>query len=130
VVAAALLDAVDLVLLRPPWPPRLTDARRLVARARERGAVLLVFNRSWPDRADLRLAVAASAWQGLGQGYGHLQARAVEVTASGRGPSARERRLRLWLPDPEGAPAALEDALEEAVVAEADRPAASVPMAG
>ena len=40
-VVAALLDAVDVVLVRPP--PRLPapQARRLAARARERGAVLV-----------------------------------------------------------------------------------------
>jgi hypothetical protein len=109
VVTAALLDAVDLVLVRPPPRFRLTDTRRLVARARERGTVLLAFSGSWPDGADLRLAVAASAWQGLGEGHGHLQARVMEVTASGRGAAARERRVRLWLPGPDGMLAALEE---------------------
>jgi hypothetical protein len=108
VVTAALLDAVDLVLVRPPWRSRPADARRLVARARERGAVLLPFSGSWPPGADLRLAVSASVWQGLGQGHGHLQARAAEVVASGRGAATRERRVRLWLPGSDGIVAAIE----------------------
>jgi hypothetical protein len=132
VVTAALLDAVDLVLVRPPWRPRLTDTRRLAARARERGAVLLPFTGSWPEGADLRLAVAASAWQGLGEGHGHLQARAMEVSASGRGAAAQERRVRLWLPGPDGMLAALEErAGVAAEVAPADADVASmsvVPM--
>ena len=41
-VVAALLEAVDVVLLCPPPHVRTDDARRLIARARERGAVLIV----------------------------------------------------------------------------------------
>jgi hypothetical protein len=127
VVTAALLDAVDIVLVRPPWRPRLTDARRLMARARERGAVLLPFSESWPDGADLRLAVMASAWQGLGQGHGHLQARAVQVAASGRGAAARPRVARLWLPDPAGSPAAIEETVAVPAPAPAEVAPALVP---
>jgi hypothetical protein len=98
---AALLDAVDVVLVRPP--PRLPapQARRLAARARERGAVLVPLG-PWSEPADLRLAVTASTWQGLGQGHGRLHSRQVEVLITGRGPATRERRFRLWLPSPNG----------------------------
>ena len=41
-VTATLVDGVDLVLLCPPFPPRLAMARRLTAKVRERRAVLLV----------------------------------------------------------------------------------------
>jgi hypothetical protein len=97
---AALLDAIDVVLVRPP--PRLPpgEARRLAARARERRAVLLALGDGWPAAADLRLAITASRWEGLGQGYGRLEARLVEVVAGGRGAAARERRAKLWLPGP------------------------------
>jgi hypothetical protein len=44
----------------------------------------------------------SSGWQGLGQGYGFLRTRVVEVVASGRGAASRERRIRLWLPGSEG----------------------------
>jgi hypothetical protein len=100
-VVAALLDAVDVVLVRPP--PRLPapQARRLAARARERGAVLVPLG-PWSEPADLRLAVTASTWQGLGQGHGRLHARQVEVLITGRGPATRERRFHLWLPSPNG----------------------------
>jgi hypothetical protein len=130
VVTAALLDAVDLVLVRPPWRPRLIDVRRLGARARERGGVLLPFSGSWPEGADLRLAVAASAWQGLGEGHGHLHARAMEVTASGRGAAVRERRVGLWLPGPDGTLAALGELTGVAAPAPApaEVPSAPVPM--
>ena len=54
------------------------------------------------DTADLRLALTASDWPGLGQGHGHLQSRRVEVLVAGRGAAARERRALLWLPAPDG----------------------------
>jgi hypothetical protein len=107
-VVAALLDAVDVVLVRSPAGLPAGQARRLAARARERGAVLVPLG-AWSAPADLRLAVVASDWHGLGQGHGSLQARRVEVVATGRGAATRERRLPLWLPAPDGtiAPATL-----------------------
>jgi hypothetical protein len=100
-VVAALLDAVDVVLVRSP--PGLPDAqaRRLIARARERGTVLVPLG-PWPQPADLRLAVTASTWHGIGQGHGHLNSRLAEVVATGRGAATRERRTLLWLPSPDG----------------------------
>ena len=100
-VVAALLDALDVVMVRPPQRGvRAADARRLGARARERGAVLVPLGR-W-EGADVRLAVAAGEWQGLGEGSGHLRARLVEVVAEGRGAATRARRARLWLPAADG----------------------------
>jgi hypothetical protein len=100
-VVAAFLDAVDVVLVRSPAGLSAAPARRLAARARERGAVLVPLG-AWSEPADLRLAVTSSDWHGLGQGYGSLRARRVEVVASGRGAAARERRVLLWLPSPDG----------------------------
>ena len=100
-VVAAFLDAVDVVLVRSPAGLPAAPARRLAARARERGAVLVPLG-AWSEPADLRLAVTSSDWHGLGQGYGSLRARRVEVVASGRGAAARERRVLLWLPSPDG----------------------------
>jgi hypothetical protein len=102
-VTAALVDAVDIVLVRAPDRCRPDDVRRLAARARERGAVLVPVGTGWPDGADLRLMVTAGAWQGLGHGHGHLRARLAWVAAVGRGAAARERRVHLWLPGPTGA---------------------------
>ncbi len=101
-VMAALLDGVELVVTRPPAHLRPGDARRVASRARERGAVLLSVGGRWPEGADVRLTVAASGAPGLGRGDGRLEARAVEVTTSGRGAAARERCVRLWLPAPDG----------------------------
>ena len=109
VVAAALLEGVEVLLLRLPGRVRTADARRLVARARERGAVLVVVGDrpAWPEASDLTLTVEAARWEGLGCGHGYLQARLVEVTAVGRRGAARPRRARLWLPGPDGQVAAV-----------------------
>jgi hypothetical protein len=100
-VTAALIDAVDVILIRPPRGIRSSEARRLTARVRERGVVLVVRG-TWPEVADVSLTVAPAGWRGLGQGYGYLQARSVEVTATGRGAASRERRVPLWLPGTNG----------------------------
>jgi hypothetical protein len=89
-VVAALVDAVDFVVVGAGVISRSTDARRLVARARERGAVLIAHGR-WPDAVDVRLSVTAHRIDGLGAGHGHLSSWAVEVDADGRGAAARHR---------------------------------------
>lgn len=93
---AALLDAVDVVYVGGAVTD--ADARRLVARAREREAVLIPLGR-WPVGADVRLTVAEPEWHWDGR----LASRRVQVTASGRGVYARERTASLWLPDESGA---------------------------
>jgi hypothetical protein len=97
-VVAALVEAVDVVLVCLPRHVRTGDARRLVAKARERGAVLVTTGSSASLAADLRLVVSGAAWEGLGPGHGHLRARRIDVVATGRGAAARERRVSLWLP--------------------------------
>src|SRR5207249_12916 len=44
---AAVVDSLDVVLLHPPGRVHAADARRLTARARERGAVLVVVGGHW-----------------------------------------------------------------------------------
>ncbi|HZQ87918.1 MAG TPA: hypothetical protein VFA83_23930, partial [Acidimicrobiales bacterium] len=94
-IVAALLDALDVVLVRPPARVRIADSRRLLARARERGSVLVALGK-W-DGADVRLSVAGQSWEGVGHGHGHLRARTLDVVATGRGAAARERRAPLLL---------------------------------
>ena len=113
-VAAALLDAVDVVLVAARGRVRPGDARRLAARARDRGAVLVPVT-AWPEAADVRLGVASSTWEGLGEGHGRLRARRMEVVAQGRGAAARERRVSLWLPGADGRMAAVADEAPAAV---------------
>lgn len=107
-VVAALLDAVDLVIVGRPARLAGSDVRRLQARARERGAVLCTVGEAWPQPADVRLTVTAARWAGpTGTGSGRLEARQVEVVGGGRGAAARERRLTLWLPGSDGRVAAV-----------------------
>jgi hypothetical protein len=94
-VVAALLDALDIVAVRPPHRLRHADARKLIARARERGTVLVPLG-PW-DGADVRLEVASARWHGVGQGDGHLQGCRMEVVATGRRAAAREKRGVVWL---------------------------------
>jgi hypothetical protein len=99
----ALLDAVDVVVARPPagrpgLPPG--DVRRLAARVRSRDAVLVPYLAGadeWPG-ADLRLTAREARWAGIGTGTGRLRARQVDITAEGRGQAARPRSATLWLP--------------------------------
>lgn len=102
-VTAALLDALDIVIVRPPGRARPVEARRLVSRARERRAVLVTLTGAWPEPLDVRLAIASPQWHGLEAGHGYLRARRVEVVVDGRGAASRRRRVGLWLPAPDGA---------------------------
>ena len=101
---AAVLEGVDLVVLCPPFPPRPAMARRLVARARERRAVLIVVpgRAGWPEPPDLRLQVDDVAWEGVDAGEGHLRQRRMTVTVAGRRSAARPTRHHLWLPAADG----------------------------
>ena len=116
-VTGALLDAVDVVIVRPPARMRPADARRLRAKAREQGSVLVAAG-AWPEGADLRLAVAGRRWAGLAGGHGYLRACELDVVVSGRGAAARERHARLAF---DGGIRLLEDAAP-APVAELARP--------
>ena len=89
VTVAALLDGVALVLALTPVELRPADARRLVARARERGAVLVALG-SWPVEATMRLHVTAHSWEGLGDGAGLLSDRPLAFAVEGRGVVMRD----------------------------------------
>jgi len=100
-VMAALVDAMDLLLIGPDPAPSAAEARRLHARARERGAVLLLVGGArsgWEDRADVRLRAVSTAWSGVGQGWGHLESVRMVVECSGRRAASRSRRIEVDLP--------------------------------
>ncbi len=111
-VTAALIDGIDLVVLRPPFPPRPVMARRLVARVKERRSVLVVVTgaagrgeapgRGWPEPPDVRLNIGDLHWDGIGDGVGHLRRRRMTVAATGRRSSALPRQCDLWLPSRDG----------------------------
>lgn len=118
-VVAALLDGVEVVVVAPPGPVPDRTASRLVARARQRGSVLVARGR-WPG-AELTLTAGPGEWSGLGRGHGRLRYRDLEITARGRGAAARPRRVRVRLPDPTGRLAAVPGSARRlAVVPEAD----------
>jgi len=106
-VVAALLDTVDVVLAWPPTHLGAGDHRRLVARARERGSVLLMSGAErWPSsqvplEPDVALTMVGAQWEGIGHGHGRLSARRLDVVAEGRH-GARRQRLSVWLPGPDG----------------------------
>jgi hypothetical protein len=103
---AAVVGAFDFVLLAPNHRVGLGDARRLMARARERGTVLITMSRSaraaWPERVDLELSISTRQWQGLGCGHGHLRARVAQIDMMGRRELARPRHGEFALPDASG----------------------------
>ena len=113
---AAVIGAFDIVVLAPSHRVSAGDARRLMARARERGSVLITLTRmgpsgasragdmarSWPERVDAELAISTLRWQGLGQGHGNLRARVARVDMTGRRELARPRHGEFVLPDASG----------------------------
>jgi hypothetical protein len=99
-VVATMLDGAEVVMVRRPADASSTALRRLAARTRERGAVLVPLSK-WPE-ADLRLELVRSVWLGLEQGHGRLEARQALVDLTGRGAAAGVRRAWLWLPDDQG----------------------------
>jgi hypothetical protein len=87
-VVAALLDGVSLVMADVPRGLRAGDARRLVARARERSTVLVMVvpsARAWPADAPLRLWAEGGTWPGLERGRGVLAPRPLRLRIEGRG---------------------------------------------
>ena len=110
-VVAALVDALTVVVVRPPGAVTSGEAARLSARLRTRGAVLVALTDPagatgrarwhWPG-SEARLTVDQHDWSGLGDGFGRLVARQATVTVLGRGTAGRPRRHQLWLPGADG----------------------------
>ena len=102
-VVATLADSVDAVLVGV-GRVGAADGRRLQARLRERGSVIVMVGRQRGGglEPDLSLTVVDAVWEGVGRGHGHLRTRRVDVELTGRRAAARTRRVSLWLPDVEG----------------------------
>lgn len=97
-VTAALLDCLDIVVLSPPRRCRPTDARRLLARARQRRSVLIIVDgwtspamasgassvNCWPESPDVIVEATETDWQGLRVGHGSLRHRRITVETGGR----------------------------------------------
>jgi hypothetical protein len=95
-VVAALVDGMDVVVVGPEVALTDADRRRLSARARDRGAVLLS-TVDWPGASTV-LTVEAGRWTGAGAGDGRLRTHELRVTRSGRGSSATPLSVDLTLP--------------------------------
>lgn len=85
-VIAALLDGVDVVVVGPAAQLTDADRRRLSARSRDRGSVLLPTS-AWAG-ADVTLTVEGGRWAGIGEGDGWLRAHRLRVARRGRGVGA------------------------------------------
>ena len=98
-VVATLLDGMSLVIAELPRSVRGADARRLVARAREREVILVPFGpaRTWGADTTLRVQAVGGDWPGLGEGSGVLGERTIRVQVDGRGAAARPRTGALVL---------------------------------
>jgi len=98
-VVATLLDGLSLVVAELPRSVRAADARRLVARAREREVILVPFGpaRAWGADTTLRVQAIGGDWPGLGDGSGVLGERTIRVQVDGRGAAARPRTGALVL---------------------------------
>jgi len=103
-VTAALLDSVELVVLRLPLSTgskascRPSDARRLLARARQRHSILIIVDPTgWPEQPDLLFSAKAVRWYGVSDGYGALRSQTITVQASGRRLGGRLRQTDLLI---------------------------------
>src|SRR5690606_14215174 len=93
-VAGACVDGMDVVVLGPRLALADSDRRRLLARAREHGSVLISAG-PWAG-AHTTLTVEGSRWSGLGAGAGRLRERQLSVVIGSRA-SGQTRRVLLTL---------------------------------
>jgi hypothetical protein len=104
-VLGACIGAFDLVVIDPGRLNEVGGGRRLRARARERGTVLVQLGGTkpvWGEGAEIELTATTQRWDGLGVGHGHLSARQVNVATQGRRNGARGWTTSLWMPDHDG----------------------------
>lgn len=94
-IAAVLLDGVDLVVLGLSGlsvPP--SRAKVLAARARSKGATLVVTGGTWSGPI-LRIDTRVAGYSGLGRGRGRLRALHLDVRVRARAAQVRTGRLDL-----------------------------------
>ena len=110
-VMGAAIDGFDLVVATVPsvhgerqvargdtaWQP--AAVRKLAARIRQRGAVVVTVGDAGVLAVDQVLHAVRTVWDGLGDGHGHLCHRSVEIEASGRRlPGARRATIEFVAP--------------------------------
>jgi hypothetical protein len=94
-VTAALVDALRVVVLRPPARVDARAAGVLDARLRKRSAALVVWG-DWP-RCEARLSLEDLRWTGPDRGHGRLRARRARIAV--RRGSAPPVRAEVSFPD-------------------------------
>ena len=103
-VVAALVGSVDMIVTETPARIRQRDGRRLSARLRERGSVIVELQRNAEAvlQGDVTLNTDMAAWEGLNRGHGRLQQRRVIVRTGGRGAASKGNKVEMWLPGTKG----------------------------
>ena len=121
---AACIDGMDVVLVGQRLALSDADRRRITARVRERGGVLIAAGAgagqggagqggagqgsAWPG-ARMELTVESTRWTGLGAGDGRLRGREITVAVRENGGAVRRVTVRLdgeqgvWRPGVRGA---------------------------
>lgn len=93
-VAAALVDVLQVVVVRPPGKVSQHQAARLSSRLRQRDALLISVG-DWPH-TESRLWVEESTWTGIGRGHGRLTGHRARVVA--RLHTGQQHDAEIWLP--------------------------------
>lgn len=99
-VMGAAVDGFDIVMTRVPASlrneRRPAAVRKLGSRVQQRGAVVLVLGDAGALGSDITLTTQQTVWSGLGQGFGHLRQRQINIEAAGRRqPNVRTCSLEL-----------------------------------
>lgn len=100
-VTAALIDALDIVVVG--FTPSLTDTmlRKLSARARQRRKVLLVVSQSTPPKLSgvaLSLTAIHHHWHGVSDGFGYLTEHRIDVSVTGHGRADKQQQHTITIP--------------------------------
>lgn len=113
----AMVDVFDMVLFDTARGVSVGEARKLAARARERGCVLLLTDdrrrsiragstatgssrgdsAGWPEPTDVVIDVAETSWAGLGSGHGRLREGHMQVDVTGRRGFSAARSTQIQL---------------------------------
>ena len=104
-IVSVAAEGAEVVITRVPSSVHAGELRRVQARLKARGAVLLVVEAgSDPARysPELVLRSEVPGWEGIGAGHGRLVARRVRVETTGRR-IGRPLGADLWLPAADGA---------------------------
>jgi len=97
-VVGALLDGLDVVIVATPTDVPAGIARSLMARARQRNAVIIT-TRPWLG-CDVTVELVERRWHGLGRGRGRIRQQEVTLSATGRGKAAQPRQVITAMPPP------------------------------